>query len=101
VIFAGYQAAGTRGRLLCDGAKFSRIHGEDVPVRARIERLDSMSAHADADEIMRWLKGFTAPPSLTCLVHGEPPAMDALKARIERELQWKVKTPEPGERIAL
>jgi metallo-beta-lactamase family protein len=99
VLFAGFQAAGTRGRQLCDGAKATRIHGIDVPIRARIERVDSMSAHADADEIMRWLRGFTSPPSLTCLVHGEPVAMDALKARIERELHWKVVTPEQGKAI--
>jgi metallo-beta-lactamase family protein len=101
VLFVGYQAAGTRGRQLCDGSKVTHIHGVDVPVRARIERLDSMSAHADADEIMRWLAGFTAPPALTCLVHGEPAAMDTLKARIARELAWTVKAPEPGEAIHL
>ena len=101
VLFAGFQAAGTRGRQLCEGAKTTRIHGIDVPVRARIERLDSMSAHADADEIMRWLGGFTAPPSLTCLVHGEPAAMDALKARIERERHWTVAMPEQGRGIPL
>jgi metallo-beta-lactamase family protein len=101
VLFAGYQAAGTRGRQLCDGVKFTRIHGEDIPVRAKIERIDSMSAHADADEIMRWLGGFEAPPKLTCLVHGEPQPMDVLKARIERELKWTVKTPEQGQVIDL
>jgi metallo-beta-lactamase family protein len=101
VLFVGYQAAGTRGRQLCDGSKATHIHGVDVPVRARIERIDSMSAHADADEIMRWLAGFTAPPALTCLVHGEPVAMDTLKARIERDLRWTVKTPEPAEAIGI
>src|SRR6185295_5686659 len=70
ILFAGYQAAGTRGRLLKDGAKATRIHGQDVPVRARIEAVDSMSAHADANEIMRWLGGFTRPPAMTFLVHG-------------------------------
>jgi metallo-beta-lactamase family protein len=60
-----------------------------------------MSAHADADEIMRWLGGFTAPPGLTCLVHGEPVAMDALRARVERELHWKVLTPEQGQGIEI
>jgi metallo-beta-lactamase family protein len=101
ILFSGYQSAGTRGRALKDGAKFTRIHGEDVPVRARIEALDSMSAHADANEIMRWLGGFKKAPALTCLVHGEPGPMDALKARIERELKWTVKTPAHQETIEL
>ena len=101
VLFAGYQAAGTRGRALLDGIGVTRIHGEDVPVRARVERLDSMSAHADSNEILRWLRGFTRPPSLTCLVHGEPGPMDALKGRIEKELRWTVKTPAHQEKIGL
>jgi metallo-beta-lactamase family protein len=95
VLFSGYQAAGTRGRKLEEGAQYVRIHGQEIPVRAHIERLDSMSAHADSDEIMRWLGGFPRPPALTCLVHGEPEPMDTLKARIEKELGWTVKTPEP------
>jgi metallo-beta-lactamase family protein len=93
ILFAGFQAAGTRGRLLKDGAKQVRIHGQSVPVAAEIAALDSLSAHADAGEILRWLRGFTTPPALTCLVHGEPGPMDALKARIERELGWTVRTP--------
>lgn len=101
VLFAGYQAAGTRGRALREGAKTTRIHGEDIPVRAHIESLDSMSAHADADEIMRWLRHFTRPPAITCLVHGEPAPMDVLKARIERELGWTVKTPAHQEKMSL
>ena len=101
VLFCGYQSAGTRGRALKDGVKFSRIHGEDVPVRARIEAIDSMSAHADSNEIMRWLGGFTKAPAVTCLVHGEPVPMDALKARIERELKWTVKTPAHQEKMEL
>jgi metallo-beta-lactamase family protein len=99
VLFAGYQAAGTRGRQLKDGAKFTRIHGQDVVVRAEIQALDSMSAHADSNEIMQWLGHFKTPPKLTCLVHGETGPMDALKARIERELKWNVKTPMPAERM--
>jgi metallo-beta-lactamase family protein len=101
IVFAGYQSVGTRGRQLRDGARFTRIHGQDVPVHARIESIDSMSAHADADEIMRWLGHFKQPPALTCLVHGEPASMDALKARIERELKWTVKCPEPLEKIEI
>jgi len=101
VLFAGYQAVGTRGQQLRDGATSTIIHGRTVPVAARIETMDSMSAHADSNEIMRWLSGFTRPPSLTCLVHGEPVAMDALKDRIVRELGWNVKTPEHQETMAL
>jgi metallo-beta-lactamase family protein len=99
VLFVGYQAAGTRGRKLIDGAATSRIHGQDVPVAARIEIVDFMSAHADASEIMQWLRGFTRAPELTCLVHGESVPMDALKARIESELRWSVRTPEHLETI--
>ena len=99
ILFVGYQAAGTRGRQLRAGARFTRIHGQDVPVHARIESFDNMSAHADSNEIMQWLCGFTAPPKLTCLVHGEPGPMDALKARIERELKWTVRTPQHQETI--
>jgi metallo-beta-lactamase family protein len=101
VLFVGFQAVGTRGRLLRDGAKFTRIHGRDVPVAAHIEAIDSMSAHADANEIMRWLKGFKRPPALTCLVHGEPVPMDALRDRIVRELGWTVRTPGHRETIAI
>ena len=101
ILFAGYQAVGTRGRQLKDGAKFTRIHGQDVPVAAEIAAIDSMSAHADQQEILTWLGGFKRPPALTCLVHGEPIPMDTLKARIERELKWTVKTPGHQETIAL
>lgn len=101
ILFAGYQAAGTRGRLLRDGAKFTRIHGQDVPVEAEIETMDAMSAHADAGEIMRWLKGFARPPAVTYLVHGEPAPMDVLKARIEKELKWTVRTPGHLEKVEL
>jgi metallo-beta-lactamase family protein len=93
ILFAGYQAVGTRGQQLRDGEPSTVIHGHAVPVGAQIETMDSMSAHADSNEILRWLSGFQRPPSLTCLVHGEPVAMDALKDRIVRELGWNVKTP--------
>jgi len=70
-------------------------------VRARVEAIDSMSAHADSNEILRWLGGFTRPPALTCLVHGEPGPMDALKSRIEQSLGWTVRTPAHQERMDL
>jgi metallo-beta-lactamase family protein len=88
VMFVGYQAAGTRGRHLVEGAQTVRIHGADVPVSARIARMDSMSAHADANEIMRWLRHFRRPPASTFIVHGEPSASAALQQRVATELGW-------------
>jgi metallo-beta-lactamase family protein len=101
VLFAGYQGEGTRGRRLVDGETRIKIHGEWIPVAATIERIDSMSAHADANEIMRWLHGFTAPPTRTFIVHGEPPAQDALGRRIQAELGWSHHAPEYGELVTL
>lgn len=101
VLFVGYQAAGTRGRRLVDGEKTVKIHGEIIPVQARIELVESMSAHADADEILRWLRGFTRPPRMTFIVHGELAAMEALSATIEATLGWKTKRPAHGETVEL
>ncbi len=103
VLFVGYQAAGTRGRSLVDGAREVKIHGQFVPVSARVERLDAMSAHADAAEILRWLHGFTAAPTMTYIVHGEPPGMHALQAEIARELgpAWKIRAPEYLETVEI
>ena len=79
---SGYQAAGTRGRRLVDGEKTVKIHGADRPgQRARSSSIESMSAHADSTEILRWLGGFTQPPTTTFIVHGEPVAMEALRPR--------------------
>jgi metallo-beta-lactamase family protein len=101
VLFVGYQAAGTRGRSLVDGEKAVKIHGELIPVEARIEIIESMSAHADSNEIMRWLGGFSRPPRLSCIVHGEPAAMEALSATISSRLGWLTKMPEHGETVEL
>ena len=88
--------AGARGRG--DGVK---IHGAWVPVNAQIARIDSMSAHADSAEILQWLTGFSKPPRVTYLVHGEPVPMDALKVSIERQAGWTVRTPALGEQVEL
>src|SRR5262249_28340602 len=88
VLFVGYQAAGTRGRLLRDGAQSIKMLGEVVPVRAAIMVSDAYSAHADRGEILRWLKGFTRPPGMTYIVHGEPSAAAGLQAAIAAELGW-------------
>jgi len=101
VLFVGYQSAGTRGRQLCDGAKSVKIQGQDVPVTARIERIDSMSAHADVNEIMRWLSGFTRPPAMTYLVHGEPASLEALGVRVQADLGWPVHIAKYLEKVEL
>jgi metallo-beta-lactamase family protein len=101
VLFVGYQAAGTRGRMLVDGAREVRIHGRMIPVAARIAKIDSMSAHADRNEILRWLGALPSPPGRLCLVHGEPAPMDALKSLIEQRLGWNVHAPNHGERIVV
>lgn len=101
VLLVGFQAEGTRGRRLLNGDKTLRIHGIDVPVNAQVERVDSMSAHADSQEILRWLRGFGHPPTRTFLVHGEPVAMEALNATIATELGWRVDMPQWKERIEL
>ena len=101
VLFVGYQAAGTRGRQLVDGGKAVKIHGEMIPVQARIELIESMSAHADSNEILRWLGGFTRPPRLTFIVHGEPAAMEALSSTIHAKLGWDTKMPAHGETVEL
>jgi metallo-beta-lactamase family protein len=101
VLFVGFQAAGTRGRQLLDGAQFVKIFGQHVPVHAKIERIDGMSAHADAGEIIRWLRTFPRAPRTTYLVHGEIVAQDALKARITRELGWNVEIPAHGQKVDL
>ena len=90
ILFVGFQAEGTRGRLLCDGVKQIKVQGRTVPVAATIERIDWMSAHADADEIMRWTSTFSRPPAMTYLVHGEPVALEALRAKIQAERGWPV-----------
>jgi len=101
VLFVGFQAAGTRGRHLVDGAQYVKMFGQQVPVHARIEKIDGMSSHADAEEIVKWLRTFPRAPRTTYLVHGEIVAQDALKARITKELGWNVEIPTHGQKVDL
>lgn len=101
VLFPGYQAAGTPGRALVEGAPAIEVRGEMVPVRARIRQSDAFSAHADAPAILRWLKGFHIRPRRVFLVHGEPHAMFALARRIRAELAWQTRAPAFGEKVRL
>lgn len=101
VVLVGYQAEGTRGRRLLEGEKEIKIHGEMVPVNARIETISSLSAHADSAEILRWLGGFKRAPRLTFVTHGEPDAASALRDTIANELGWRAVVPQYQETIAL
>jgi len=101
VVFVGFQAAGTRGRRLQEGEKEIRIHGQMVQVRARIESMGSLSAHADSEEVIRWLRGFKRPPRTTFIVHGEPDGAQALRDKIASELNWNAVIPTYKEVVEL
>ena len=101
VLFVGFQAEGTRGRALQDGKKEIKMFGEMVPVRAKIKTIDGFSAHADQQEILRWLGNFTRTPQKTFVVHGEFPASSALAELIGKKLRWNTEIPKNGQRVIL
>ena len=94
ILFAGYQAGGTRGATMIAGATSVKIHGEYVPIRAEVAQLLSASSHADGDELLGWMRSAPRPPKHVFVTHGEPSAADALRHRIEEELQWSCEVPE-------
>ena len=93
ILFSGFQAAGTRGRTMLQGAREIKIHGQWISVRAEVDDLSMLSAHADANELMLWLSGFRHPPSRVFIVHGEPDASEALRVRIDKDLRWSATVP--------
>ena len=101
IVLPGFQAAGTRGAALAAGATEIKIHGDYVPVRAEVVKMDSMSAHADYNEILEWLRGFKRAPKRTFVTHGEPAAADEMRRRIEETFGWAVSVPEYGEKAVL
>lgn len=94
VILTGYQSPGTRGATLASGSSTIRMHGKDLPVQAEIVQLSSASAHADSPQLLSWLGQMPKPPDQVYVVHGESQAADALRQRIERELNIRVVVPE-------
>jgi metallo-beta-lactamase family protein len=92
VLITGFQAAGTRGRALCEGARYLRIHGRDVAVGAEVAELHGLSGHADADELLRWT-GALSSPRTVFLTHGEPDAAEALAKRLGAERGWNTIVP--------
>ena len=101
VLFVGYQASGTRGRLLVDGTDELKIHGQYVTVRARIEQVHGLSAHADYRELLDWLATSELTPRQVFVTHGEPGAADAFRRRLGDELGWIADVPEDGQRYRL
>jgi metallo-beta-lactamase family protein len=100
VLFVGYQAAGTRGRALVDGADVVAIHGDEVPVRAEVRVLGSFSAHADHDELVRWCRALTSAPRRVFLNHGEDAPRKALARGLQHALGWTLPAlPEHGETV--
>lgn len=101
VLFVGFQAEGTRGRTLLDGATELKLLGQYVPVRAKIVRVDGLSAHADYVEMLAWLGASTLAPRAAFVTHGEPGAADALRRRLRETLNWNARVPEVGETVTL
>lgn len=101
IVLTGFQAGGTRGASLVAGARSLRIFGQDVRVGAEVVALAAASGHADADEIMAWLATAPTPPRRVFITHGEPDASDALRLRIERQLEWRAHVPEFRETVDL
>ncbi len=97
VLLVGYQAMGTRGRTLSDGAEFVKMHGELVPVRAQIEQFNSFSVHADANELIAWLSSTSEAPGQVFVVHGEAGAAEIFSDRIKSQLGWRSHAPRDGE----
>jgi metallo-beta-lactamase family protein len=99
ILITGYQAAGTRGEVLLAGERRLKIFGEYIPVRAEVATIESLSAHADGDELMTWLATAEGAPDRAHIVHGEPAAADALRLRLVDELGWRADIPEQGQSV--
>jgi metallo-beta-lactamase family protein len=101
LLFVGFQAAGTLGRRILEGAREVRIHGQTVPVRAEIREIPALSAHADQRGLVEWVASLRTPPRAVSLVHGEPAAREALAAALRTAYGWTVNLPEEGEAVEL
>ena len=101
IVLVGYQAAGTRGRQLLDGAKSLRMHGRDVPVAAKVLSVEGMSGHADSNELMRWLKSGPSLPRVSFITHGEAGPASALGQRIGGETKIRTVIPKIGDSFDL
>jgi metallo-beta-lactamase family protein len=101
ILLPGFQVAGTRGRALLDGAKTLKMYGGYVPVRAEVVGVTEFSAHADADELLAWLRSAPKPPRTCYVVHSEEMAAKTLAARIDDELGWRAAVARQDEQVML
>ncbi len=101
LLFVGYQPEGSLGRLILEGKREIKIHGKRIPVKARIEQLDALSAHADSKGLVEWVSHLKEPPSRVFLVHGEPEVQEVLKGKLEKVLTSKIEIPEYLEEFEL
>lgn len=101
ILFAGFQAGGTRGAAMLDGAETVKIHGDYVPVHAEVANVPNLSAHADYVEILDWLGNVESAPRQVFITHGEPAAADALRQHIAERFGWSVRVPNHQERVTL
>jgi metallo-beta-lactamase family protein len=101
IVLAGFQAAGTRGARLAAGERSLRIFGRDIPINAEVIALQGLSAHADRNGLMQWLRSAPRPPEIVYVTHGEPDAADALRYSIEHELGWAARVPEHLETVEI
>jgi metallo-beta-lactamase family protein len=100
-MFVGYQAAGTLGRLIVDGAKKVRIHGEEYKVKAKVVQINGISAHADRNDMLNWLKNFKSPPKQIFLVHGEAESAQSFGAFLRDKIGWQVSIPAYEDQVVL
>ncbi|HXP50741.1 MAG TPA: MBL fold metallo-hydrolase RNA specificity domain-containing protein, partial [Bacteroidia bacterium] len=101
VVLVGYQAQGTRGRVLQEGGHEIKIHGKYYPVNAGVRNITSLSGHGDQREMLNWLKQFKKRPGKIFLVHGEPIAQEAFRLKIKDELKVEVIVPQQNDEQVL
>lgn len=101
ILFAGFQAGGTRGADMVAGAESVKIHGDYIPIHAEVKNIDSLSGHADYEEMLTWLRTMKGQPRHVFVTHGEASAADAMRHRIEEQLGWAAEVPEHQQRSRL
>ena len=101
ILFAGFQAGGTRGAAMVAGVQSIKMYGQYVPVRAKVHNLSMLSAHADREELLRWAGGFQTSPRTAFIIHGEPSGADALRHALEEKYRWNCLVPDHGQTVEL